>query len=350
MAQYKDTEHNTWYCKFYYQNWTEERKQKLKRGFPTKREAAAWERDFLERQQGTPDMTFKALYDLYIEDISGRLKDSTVKGRKYRCERQLLPYFKEKPINQITASDIRKWQNIIAQSGLKETYQRALHEQLSIILNYAVKYYRLPYNPCRAAGPIGKKDAHRMDFWTQDNFNSFILHITRPDYKAAFTTLFYTGLRCGELLALTRSDINLEAATVSITKTYYEAGEKEKFTSPKTSNSIRTVTLPTFLVDCLSDYINCHYVLNPYDRLFPFTRRVLDRTMKKACSASNIKKIRLHDIRHSHVSLLIEMGFPPLLIAERIGDTVDMVNNIYGHLYPNRHKEVADKLHNLVSK
>ena len=66
--------------------------------------------------------------------------------------------------------------------------------------------------------------------------------------------------------------------------------------------------------------------------------------MNQACEKSGIKRIRIHDIRHSHVSLLIELGFTPLLIAERIGDTVDMVNNIYGHLYPNKDKDVAEKL------
>ena len=349
MPSYKDEERCTWYCKFYYTDWTGASKSKMKRGFKTKKEAAAWEREFLEKQQGTPDMTFKALYDLYIEDMSHRLKESTMTGRKYRCERQIVPFFKDKPLNQITPSDIRKWQNHITQSGLKDTYLRALHEQLSIILNYAVKYYNLPQNPCKLAGSIGTKKANRMDFWTQDNFNKFISHVKKPQCKAAFTVLYYTGIRCGELLALTRADIDLESAAMSITKTYNRTGRRDVITSPKTSNSVRIVTLPPFLVDSMADYINRNYGMEADDRLFPFTRRILEASMRNACAASDIKRIRIHDIRHSHVSLLIEMGFPPLLIAERIGDSVDMVNNIYGHLYPNRHREVAEKLQEIVS-
>lgn len=73
--------------------------------------------------------------------------------------------------------------------------------------------------------------------------------------------------------------------------------------------------------------------------------------MKRGSTAANIPIIRIHDLRHSHVSLLINMGFSPHLIAERIGDTVQMVNNTYGHLYPNKHSEVADRLNEiLVSK
>lgn len=349
MPSYKDEERSSWYCKFYYTDWTGARKSKMKRGFKTKKEAAAWEREFLEKQQGTPDMTFKALYDLYIEDMSHRLKDSTMTGRKYRCERHIVPFFKDKPINQITPSDIRKWQNHITTSGFKETYLRSLHEQLSIILNYAVKYYSLPQNPCKIAGSIGIKKANRMDFWTREDFDTFIKHVKKVQCKVAFTVLYYTGIRCGELLALNRNDIDLEAATLSITKTYNRTGRRDVITSPKTANSVRTVTLPPFLVDCFTDYINRIYGVESADRLFPFTRRTLESSMRNACVASGIKRIRIHDIRHSHVSLLIEMGFPPLLIAERIGDSVDMVNNIYGHLYPNRHKEVAEKLQNIVS-
>lgn len=224
-----------------------------------------------------------------------------------------------------------------------------MHEQLSIILNYAVKYYNLPQNPCKIAGSIGTKKANRMDFWTQEDFNNFISHVKKTQCKTAFTVLYYTGIRCGELLALTKADINLEKATMSITKTYNRTGRRDVITSPKTSNSIRTVTLPPFLIDSITEYISRNYGMESEDRLFPFTRRTLESSMRNACTASEIKKIRLHDIRHSHVSLLIEMGFSPLLIAERIGDSVDMVNNIYGHLYPNRHREVAERLQDIVS-
>ena len=350
MPQYKDDDRGTWYCKFGYQDWTGQRRQKLKRGFSTKREAAAWEREFLEKQQGTPDMTFSALYNLYLEDIKQRLKAGTVRGRKYRCDRNIIPYFGEKPINQILPADIRKWQNEMIQAGFKKTYLRALNEQLSIILNFAVKYYKLPSNPCRTAGTIGKARADRMEFWTLEEFQKFIQYVKKPEFQAAFTTLYYTGLRSGELLALTRNDIDFEAKTLTVLKTYDRVGGKDVITSPKTENSNRCVTISPFLVDSLSDYTSRIYGIQPGDRVFPFTRDRLARALRNACKESGIRKIRLHDIRHSHVSLLIDLGFTPMLIAERIGDTVDMVNNIYGHLYPNRHRDVADRLQQIVSK
>ena len=143
---------------------------------------------------------------------------------------------------------------------------------------------------------------------------------------AAFQVLFYTGMRCGELLALQIKDFDAAKKSINICGTYHRYDRTDIITDPKSDNSKRVITIPDFLVEELQNLLQKIYSPEPTDR---------------------IKRIRVHDLRHSHVSLLINMGFPALLIAERIGDTVDMVNKIYGHLYPNRHREVADQLEKL---
>ena len=162
-------------------------------------------------------MTFQAIYELYMEDISTRLKESTVDTKKKRIQYRILPYFKDKPINQITPSDVRN------------------------------------------------------------------------------------------------------------------------------------VPIPEFLCRQIREYMGQVYGLRQSDRLFMLIDISARDAFRRACERSGVKRIRIHDLRHSHESLLIELGFPALLIAERIGDTVGMVNDIYGHLYPNRHEEVAVKLRDLVS-
>lgn len=189
-----------------------------------------------------------------------------------------------------------------------------------------------------------------MDFWTLEEFLAFIGHVDKLPRRVALETLYYTGLRCGELLALTFSDIDLKANTISVTKTYRRVKRRDVFTTPKTPGSVRNVTIPPFLADELKDYMGRFYDSAPTERVFPLSKSKLATAMKNGCKASGIKRIRIHDIRHSHVSLLIDMGFSAHLVAERIGDSVEMVNKIYGHLYPNRHAEVADRLQKLVSK
>ena len=179
-------------------------------------------------------------------------------------------------------------------------------------------------------GTIGRSKSGRMDFWTKDEFQRFIECVPDPQCNLAFQILFYTGLRCGELLALVPGDINLDSETLTVTKTFRREHGTDVITSPKTENSIRTVTLPPSLVEQLRQYIAQIYDIAAWGRLFPFTRSKLRIAMEKGCTKSGVKKIRIHDIRHSHVSLLIDMGFQPLLIAERIGDTVETVS--YTHL------------------
>lgn len=349
MPSYYDQDQKTYYCKFYYTDWTGQRKQKLKRGFSRQRDAKDWERSFLERQQGSPDMTFQVLYDLYTEDMNSRLKCTTVQMRRCIFVPHILPYFKDKPINQIKPGDIRKWQNELIKKEFSDAYLNAIHRQLSIFFNYAVKYYNLSQNPCRTAGAIGKA-TRRLDFWTLDEFNLVIACVDGLPYKTALQILFYTGLRIGELLALEVKDFDSAAGSLTVNKTCHRFDKADLITSPKTDNSNRTVLLPPFLTNTLKDYIDRHYDIQPEERIFQVSRWKIRDAMKTACIASGVKQIRIHDIRHSHVSLLIDMGFTPLLIAERIGDTVEMVNKVYGHLYPNRHSEVADKLQELVSK
>lgn len=351
MPVYPDEGRGTYYCKFYYKDWTGQRRQKLKRGFTKKGDAKDWERDFLSKHAGSPDMTFQALYDLYIEDSKQRCKYSSYKTNKSLCEAHILPYFKDKPINKITPADIRQWQNKIKKSVSSPVHQGNINRQFSSMLRFAVKYYGLGCNPFDIAGSIGKSRGRSMLFWTLEEFNRFIEYVDDIALRTAFMVLFYTGIRLGELLALTVGDFDSNKGTLRINKTYHRYDKADLVTAPKTENSWREVALPAFLVKQLVDYIKRNYGIQAEDRLFYSVTEFRLRYCKKAaCKASGVKLIRLHDFRHSHVSLLIDMGFSTLLIAERIGDTVQMVNNIYGHLYPNRHAEVATKLHELVSK
>lgn len=286
MPQYKDESRGSWYCKFYYTDWTGARKTKMKRGFPTKRKAAAWERDFLQRQQGSPDMTFQTLVDLYMEDMAPRLKESTVIHKRSIIDRRLLPYFKDKPIASITSANIRKWQveimNAVTGKGkpFSPGYVRSIDREMSAIFNYAVKHYDLPKNPHTQAGSIGKY-AVRVQFWTLDEFNTLITLVDDIRYKTIFYTLYFTGLRIGELMALTVGDINFQAGTITISKTYHRIEGRDVVTSPKTEHSNRVITAPAFLLDILRDYIGHLYNPNLADRLFTVNSNSIKAALKK---------------------------------------------------------------------
>ncbi len=193
---------------------------------------------------------------------------------------------------------------------------------------------------------MGKKNADEMLFWTKDEFQTFIEAMKdRPASYTVFMTMYYTGIREGELLALTPADIDFEKGTLRINKSYQRINGRDVITTPKTPKSNRTVTIPDTLQTCLKAYMKQIYDLQPDARLFPYTKSFLYHELVYGCKKSGVKKIRVHDIRHSHASLLVEMGCSPLLIAERLGhERVQTTMETYSHLYPNKQTEVARQL------
>ena len=355
MPVYRSEKRGTWFCKFYYQDWTGKRKQKKKEGFKTQREAKEYEMDFISRSKTDCSMLFGHLVEIYLEDCSRRLKPTTLSTKKYIVTLKILPYFEDMPLNTIDAAAVRRWQNeLIAYRNphgcsYSQTYLKAVNSQLSAIFNFARRYYKMQENPLVICGGIGKGQAESMQFWTLKEFKQFIPAIEgKPLAKTAFELLFWTGMRSGELLALTLSDFNFETKQVSISKTYTRLNKKDLIMTPKTPKSRRVITLPLFICDMVKTYAAnlCSY--HPSDRLFPVTKYYLCHAMRMGCQKSGVKKIRLHDLRHSHASLLVEQGFTPLLISERLGhEKVQTTLQIYSHLYPDKQILVADKLQEL---
>lgn len=346
MAAFKDKERGTWFCKFYYTEYTGERKQKKKRGFATKKEALEWEREFLTKEKHGSTMLFKDFVAVYLADFAVRYKESVLETKKHIFRTKLLPYFGKRRMCDITASDIRKWQNNMLGRNFAPTYLRLINSQLSAIFNFAVKYYGLRDNPCKRAGSMGKSKAEEMLFWTKDEFMTFINGSKyNPVYYMIFQTLYWTGMREGEFLALTPADIDFDSRNISITKSYQRLKGKDIISTPKTAKSKRTVSMPEFLSDELKDYIKG---MSSEQRIFPYSKNDLRNYLHRVCNITGVKIIRIHDIRHSHASLLIELGLSPKIIADRLGhEKIETTLNIYSHLYPSKQEEVADKLQNL---
>ena len=346
MKAEKDKKTGKWLIQYRYTDWQGKRRKSTKRGFATKREAEEWLRNFLITQKADFDMKFEDFWKMYCADMETRLREHTMRTKKYIVELKILPYFGNKRVNDITAADIRQWQNELIKMGYSPTYLKTINNQLSAIFNYAVRYYDLKSNPCAKAGSMGKSKAEEMDFWTGEEFRRFIDSVMnkRLSYMA-FMTLYWTGMRMGELLALNPKDVDLEKRTISITKSYQRLGKKDVITPPKTPKSKRVITIPEFLAADIKDYMDSLYELQENDRLFPITKYYLEHEMQRGIKESGVKRIRVHDLRHSHASMLIELGFSPLEIANRLGhEKVETTLNTYAHLYPNKQTKLAERL------
>ena len=354
MPVYKDKNNGTWFCKFYYRDWCGFSRQKWKRGFMTKKEAQMYERNFLQRQTVSPDILFENLYYAYLEEMSARLKYSTIITKRNICETKILPFFGKKPVNEIRAADIRKWQNYLLESkrGYSKTYLKNINNQLSAIINFARKYYNLETNPCEQAGSIGTSKVDGMQCWTLEEFLAFRKGIQdREESQICFDVLYWTGMREGELLALSERDIDFEKKEIAINKSYQRLERRDVITTPKTKKSKRRVSIPDFLCKELMEYMRGPCYDKRSDRFFPFSKAFLNYEMQRGCRNTGVKKIRVHDIRHSHVSLLIDQGFDALVIADRVGhENVSTTLNTYAHLFPNKQRPLVSSLENMGMK
>lgn len=248
MPAYKNKDSGSWYVVTQYTDWTGERKQKCKRGFDTRREALEWEQKFQQQNAGDLDMTFAAFFEIYTADMQARLKESTWQTKEHIIRTKILPYFGKRKISEITTKDVIAWQNEqLAYRDEKhnpysQSYLKTLHNQLSAIFNHAVRFYDLRSNPAAKAGNMGTEERKEMLFWTKEEYQKFSEEMMdKPVSYYAFQMLYWTGIREGELLALTPADFDFERGTVKISKTYQRLKGKDVITSPKTKKSKETI-------------------------------------------------------------------------------------------------------------
>lgn len=349
MAVYKDKD--KWRVIYRFTDWKGERKQTQKRGFATKREALMWEREVMLKQEAKLDMTFSSFFEIYEADKKKRVKQNTWESKSHVIRTKILPYFGQRKMGEIEPKDVIAWQNeLLSYKGengevYSPTYLKTIHSQLSAIFNHAVRFYHLPSNPAQRAGTMGSEEHKEMLFWTKEEYLKFAdVMMDKPVSYYAFELLYWCGIRMGELLALTPTDFDFEKSTLTINKSYQRLKGKDIITSPKTVKSNRVVKMPKFLCEEIQEYIGMLYKIGKKERLFHVTKSYLHHEMDRGAKAAGVKRIRIHDLRHSHISLLIEMGFSALAIADRVGHESIDITYRYAHLFPNKQTEMANKL------
>lgn len=187
-----------------------------------------------------------------------------------------------------------------------------------------------------------------MKFWTESEYNKFIEEVKdKPLSFYAFETLYWCGLRTGELLALTKEKFDFTNNTIRVNQSLQRISDRNVITEPKTQKSIRTVVMPAFLAEEMKKYMAGIYKLKDNQLLFPITKSYLHHEMTRGSTKAGVKRIRVHDLRHSHVSLLIELGYSAIAIADRLGHESIDITYRYAHLFPSKQNDMAISLSNI---
>lgn len=292
------------------------------------------------------NVLLKNFVEIYFVDKRTELKERTISKKRYMIDQYILPYLGERPMNEITPADIIWWQNTMREKGFAYTYLHMIQNQMTSLFTHASNIYNLANNPCKKVKKMGKPDADGLSFWTKEEYDRFIGTFEKGSmYYALYEILFWSGAREGEVLALTKADLDFYNNQIRISKTYHRANGQDVITTPKTDNSVRTVDVPQFLIDEIKEYVDRLYEYPVMERLFPVSARAVQKTMGQHIKQAGVKHIRVHDLRHSHVAYLIHEGVEPLLIKNRVGHKdIRITLNTYGHLYPNEQKKLAEML------
>ncbi len=352
MSVYKDKKTNNWVVTLRYKNLQGKEVTRAKRGFKTKRDAREWENNFMEKLNMDPNIskTLNDFFELYINNIENRIRITTLRLKQRIYDIHIRETLGHKVLNDIKVPDILNWQNEILKSDYKPAYSRTINNQLTAIFNHAVKYYDLKNNPMKKVDPMGKERSGRMKYWTLDEFNQFLTAVEIDVIKLQFKVLFFTGIRIGELMALRLKNYNSTRSYIEITHTARYENQEYIFTKPKTEMSQRVVTIPQFLNKELKQYIKMYNIKKPEEQFFETCRNKMGYYIRTYADKANVKKIRIHDLRLSHASLLINQGVQPNIVQQRLGhENIETTLRTYSHMYPNKQYELANFLDKIVA-
>lgn len=357
MAIYKDKKRNSWYFRVYIEDKNGSKKQKCRSGFKTKSQARDEELKFISSyNKDIEKIIFSDLYNIYIKYKKQNLKLQSYMAMCSRFENHILPYFRDYEIKNITNTIYVDWKQSIDDKGLSYSFKRSLHTCMVGILNYAITFYNLDTNIAVKVGNFSRRSVVKsINFWTYNEFLQFINNIDDIVYYSFFYTLYFTGMRLGECLALNWND--LEDGYLYIHKNMMKVkNEKDNtmITTPKTSSSIRKIKLDNSTIELLNNLKNYYQNFVGFSNdwyifggIMPLARTTIGRKKTKYCKISNVKEIKIHDFRHSHATFLLSKGVPITVISKRLGHTnISMTLNVYSHLIP----EDEDKSITLINE
>ena len=357
MSVNQDKKTKKWYFRCYYRDSFGETKPKYQTGFDTKRLALNAEAEFLKSIHTViRNITFKELATIYLEHQSKRIGISAYLDYKRTLLGICEPYWKNMPLHTLTVKKIYAWQDyLLSLKHNGKPYANSYIDKIQTTFNAVIKFGTLQgyleHNMTFGVKNVTRPGEFKKEiqYFTFDEFNSFINVVNDQLHYNLFSLLYWCGPRIGEAIALTWNDIDLNNGTIRINKTYN--AKSRSVTPPKTRQSYRTIYLSNNLKRSLEAFYESEkdrVEFNDSCIVFGFNKFLDDNTIKRAkdsyCIAANVKTIRIHDFRHSHVSLLINSGCTPFEISRRLGHSISMVESTYSHMFASTQQNIVNLL------
>ena len=322
-----------------------ESKRIFKRGFKSKKEALEYEKNMIIDNSLGSNIQFRKIVDKYLEYKKMRVKESTFFNLKSIFKN--ITFFNNFILSEITPKIITDFQNELIRT-YKPSTVKIINTNLRMLFTWCVRYRNLSNNPFDMVERLKIETSKEINIITVDEFNQIVEQVNNEDMKLMFKLLFWTGLRIGEARALKIDDIDFENKTISVTKNYTKLHGKESLTSPKTKRSNRIIRIDDKLVEDIKEYLDKALYIIDDNFIFRYQKTSYTTKFKKAVLKVLKKDLRIHDLRHSHASFLINNGVDVLLISQRLGHSnIAMTLNVYSHLYPSKESEAIELINKL---
>ena len=303
-------------------------------------------------------MTFADLCEYYFKKRRTVRKSTSLQNDMYSLKK--FESLNDMPIFMIKPDDIKEILDEMERAGNKPSYINKIHATISKVFLFAIDEELVYVNPMKNVPKYERPDEllPEMQYWTYDEFSTFIQAVDKVqdlEHYLLFNFLYFMGCRKGEAIALKWEDINFVTGVVRIYKTITQQlrGCNFKLTPPKTKNSVRSIKMPSQLSEMLKeryDQVRLDPLFSPNDFVFggkrPIGLKNVGIKFRDYAIAAGVKTIRIHDLRHSHASLLINNGANIKAISSRLGDNVDTVLSVYTHLF----QETEDELVRIIEK
>ena len=332
--------------------------------FKTKKEALEAEAEFALKYSGKPlddNITFKQLYTAYYAYQEDKVKSTTLKTYRDRIPyMQMLDKIKIKDLN---STHYELWRKEINKLNVSTAYKNDIQKFIKIVLNWGSRMYGYEFRQfylriTKFTDPYEIKK--EMDFYTLEEFKQFLSCEDDLKWKCLFETLYYCGLRRGEARALNWADIDFVNRTIRVNKNCITIGSESsdfyEITTPKTKSSIRTIPMPDILSEDLKTLFKEEQKFSEFKKdWFVFGRNIPMKNSRmrchknSLCNKAGLRRIRLHDFRHSCASLLINNGANITLVAKYLGHTkIDETLNTYSHMYESKLNDIVTTINQLA--
>ncbi len=366
----KTKDGRSWYFRCRYKNIYGKSVQKESKKFTTKSEAQEAERIFLlnpnncEKNSQNKKTMFVEVYNEWLQKKKSLLKCTSYYRIKKTADKHILFCFKPYELHFITLDTINAWKCELLSKELSIDYCNKIIGNIQEILEMAKENYDYDKKICsriykeHITVNMKKLSDAEWNYWTFDEFQKFIANVDNEYYYTMFTLLYYTGLRIGELIALSWKEINFTKKTINIISSFSCKIEGGGFviTDPKTSNSIREIDLDDKTVEILKKhYISEKNIFGFNEDMYVFgnVRHAAETTIrnhlnKYISKCDNLKKITPHGFRHSHASFLLHLGLDIRDVATRLGDTPEVIEKTYYHMFPEKKSLTVQAINNYL--